>query len=59
MTTERAHSTNGHGPQEPQIYTYDPRRGRRAVRPARLLLPILLVLGVIALLRHFEQSTAG
>jgi hypothetical protein len=58
VSTERA-STNGHGPHQPEIYTYHPRRGRRAVRPARLLLPVLLLLGVIAVLRHFEQSTAG
>jgi hypothetical protein len=59
VTTERAHSTNGHGPHQPEIYTYRPRRPRRAVGPARLLLPVLLLLAVVAVLRHFEQSTAG
>jgi hypothetical protein len=62
VTTERSDSSNGylqHGPDEPEIYTYQPRRRRSAIRPGELLLPVILLLGVVAVLRHFEQSTAG
>ena len=59
MTTQLLHSSNGDGPAEPQIYTYRPRQRRAAVRPRRLLFPVLLLLGVVAALRYFEQSTSG
>ena len=61
MTTERSRSTNGHlqHADQPDIYTYQPRQHRGGIRPGKLLLPILLLLGVILVLRHFEQSTAG
>jgi len=36
-----------------------PARSHLAVRPRRLLVPALLALGVILILRHFEQSTAA
>ena len=61
MITERSHSDTSHlqhGTDQPQIYTYQPRQRRRAIRPGKLLLPVLLLIGVIAVLRHFEQSTA-
>ncbi len=34
-------------------------RQKGRVRPRKLLVPVLLALGVIVILRRFEQSTGG
>ena len=65
MTTEHTAgttSTNGRVRVERQIeearaVLRDGQKGGRI--PRKLLVPALLALGVIAVLRHFEQSTSG
>ncbi len=66
MTIEQAHSTNGRGPHNerradaiiggPAIRARAGRRSRSLL--GRLALPVFLAIGVIALLRYFEQSTS-
>ena len=66
MTIEQARSTNGRGPHDerrPDAIIGGPAiRARAARRPrsllGRLALPLFLAVGVIALLRYFEQSTS-
>ncbi len=68
MTGEEAPSTNGRvhtaepaAPARP--YVAGPALARRPTRemliPGKLMLPILLALGVVLILRYFEQSAAG
>lgn len=63
MTTDQQHhSTNGRMKVERTIT--DARetmqeRKKAGVRPRKLLVPIVLALGVILVLRRFEQSTGG
>ncbi len=62
MTTDQQHSTNGRMKVERAIT--DARetmqeRKKAGVRPRKLLVPIVLALGVILVLRRFEQSTGG
>ncbi len=61
-TTDQQHSTNGRMKVERAIT--DARetmqeRKRAGVRPRKLLVPMVLALGVILVLRRFEQSTGG
>ena len=61
-TTDQQHSTNGRVKVERAIT--DARetmqeRQKAGVRPRKLLVPVLLALGVILVLRRFEQSTGG
>ncbi len=62
MTTDQQRSTNGRVKVEQAITgareaMQASRKGR--VRPRKLLVPVLLALGVIIVLRRFEQSTGG
>ncbi len=62
MTTDQQRSTNGRVKVEQAISgareaLQSSRKG--GLRPRRLLLPVLLALGVIFVLRRFEQSTGG
>ena len=62
MTTDQQRSTNGCVKVEQAITgtreaMQASRKGR--VRPRKLLVPVLLALGVIIVLRRFEQSTGG
>jgi hypothetical protein len=62
MTTDQQRSTNGRVKIEQAIRgareaIQAPRKGR--VRPRKLLVPVILALGVIFVLRRFEQSTGG
>ncbi len=67
MTIEQARSTNGRGPSGDRradaIIGGPAIRARAARRPrsrlGRLAVPVALLLGVILLLRHFEQSTSN
>ena len=61
---EPAQHTNGRARVERQIAeTRDVLRGstrsQRRVRPAKLIVPALLALGVVFILRRFEQSTGN
>jgi hypothetical protein len=63
MTTESSwsrngRSTNGASPPDAEPPAARSRR-RTTVRPRKLMLPVLLALGVIFILRYFEQSTAA
>jgi hypothetical protein len=62
MTTDQRRSTNGRVKVEQAISgareaMQSREKGR--VRPGKLLVPVLLALGVIFVLRRFEQSTGG
>ena len=62
MTTDQKRSTNGRVKIEQAITgareaMQERQKGR--VRPRKLLVPVLLALGVIIVLRRFEQSTGG
>jgi hypothetical protein len=62
MTTDQQRSTNGRVKVEQAISgareaMLERRKG--GVRTRRLLVPVLLALGVIFVLRRFEQSTGG
>jgi hypothetical protein len=62
MTTDQQPSTNGRVKVEKAIS--GAREAMQAshksrVRPRKLLVPLLLALGVIVVLRRFEQSTGG
>mgnify|MGYP001596875048 FL=1 len=62
MTTDQQRSTNGRVKVEQAITgareaMQASQKGR--VRPRKLLVPVLLALGVIFVLRRFEQSTGG
>jgi hypothetical protein len=63
MTVEHPPSANGRVKVEQATTGTRTQRARlkRAfrVRPGRMALPVLLALGVILLLRHFEDSTAA
>jgi hypothetical protein len=67
MTIEQARSTNGRGPRDDRrpdaIIGGAAIRARAARRPRsrlrRLAVPAALLLGVVLLLRHFEQSTSN
>ncbi len=62
MTTDQQHSTNGRMKVEQAISGARDAmqtRQKRGVRPHKLLVPVLLALGVIVILRRFEQSTGG
>jgi hypothetical protein len=54
-------STNGASPHRADDETAPAAKVRRrtAVRPRKLMLPVLLALGVIFILQYFEQSTAA
>ena len=62
MTTDQQRSTNGRVKVEQAISgareTMQKRQKSR-LRPGKLLVPALLALGVLALLRRFEQSAGG
>ena len=60
MTTEPASSTNGRARIEHVIADTrsDLQRRRGRLRPGKLVVPVALALGVLLILRHFEQSTA-
>ncbi len=62
MTTDQRRSTNGRVKVEQAITgareaMQASQKGR--LRPRKLIVPVLLALGVIYVLRHFEQSTGG
>lgn len=62
MTTDQQRSTNGRMKVERAITgardaMQERQKGR--VRPRKLLVPVLLAVGVIVILRRFEQSTGG
>jgi len=67
MTIDQARSTNGRGPGSDRrpdaIIGGRATRALAARRPrprlGRLAVPVALALGVILLLRHFEQSTSN
>jgi hypothetical protein len=69
MTITHRPSTNGHAgsrgvPQENPHVGEGARSATRSgsrfgVRPRRLLMPALLALGVVLMLRYFEQTTSG
>ena len=59
MTIEQASSTNGRVRVEHVIaHTRSDLQRRPRLRPAKLVVPVALALGVLLVLRHFEQSTA-
>ena len=61
MTIDQARSTNGRDPRDdrrPDAIIGGPATRRPRVRLSRLAVPVALALGVILLLRHFEQSTS-
>jgi hypothetical protein len=51
-------STNGASP-HPADGAAETRRRALSVRPGKLMLPVLLALGIMFVLRYFEQSTAA
>ena len=51
-------SANGHIPASTAAPARSAARHLR-IRPAKLLVPAMLTLGVILILRYFEQSTAN
>lgn len=62
MTTDQQRNTNGRMKVEQAITgardaMHERQKGR--VRPRRLLVPVLLAVGVIVILRRFEQSAGG
>ena len=62
MTTDQQRSTNGRVKVEQAISGAReamPGAQKGGVRPRKLLVPVLLALGVIFVLRRFEQSTGG
>jgi hypothetical protein len=62
MTTDQQRSTNGRVKVEQAVSgAREAMQARRrgSVRTRRLLVPVLLALGVIFVLRRFEQSTGG
>ena len=62
MTTDQQRSTNGRVKVEQAINGAREAmqaRQRGGARTRRLLVPVLLALGVIVILRRFEQSTGG
>ena len=62
MTTHQHRNTNGRVKVEQAINGAREtmqQRQKRGLRPGKLLVPVLLALGVIAVLRKFEQSTGG
>jgi hypothetical protein len=62
MTTDQRRSTNGRVKVEQAISGAREaieQRKKGGVRSRKLLVPVLLALGVILVLRRFEQSTGG
>jgi len=62
MTTDQQHNTNGRVKVEQAVSGAREamqERQKRGVRPRKLVVPVLLALGVIVILRRFEQSTGG